>query len=228
MELAGNIVPSAWMAAEGLIAHENARRRRRLGLCDPICCNRFLLWGLAGVVWLVLEIVVLVQEIEFALNGRWSDATAAIPPGRSPRETVDGSASRRVRVPDVRADRSLRNAREHRHDGLVLRHSGERALDTDDRLEQGRGIPQINEPAAIPLNEVDHEPGRDPIDQQRRPLRASIFDLWSKPSAMPISRLLEARELALQQFWHRLPNSIAIQLVAQPEYDEPVGDGEIR
>lgn len=75
MELAGNIAPSSWMAAEGLIAYANARRRGRLGLCDPISCNRFFLWGLAGVVWLALEIVVLVQEIEFALNGRWSDAT---------------------------------------------------------------------------------------------------------------------------------------------------------
>jgi hypothetical protein len=70
MELAGNLAPSAWMAAEGLIAHRNARRRERLGLCDPLTCNRFLLWGIAGAIWLLLEFVVLAQEIQLRLAGR--------------------------------------------------------------------------------------------------------------------------------------------------------------
>jgi hypothetical protein len=74
-ELAANIVPSAWMAWEGMIAYESARKRRSLGLCSPLLCNRFLLWGLAGAVWSMLEIVALAQEIELTLTGRGSDLT---------------------------------------------------------------------------------------------------------------------------------------------------------
>lgn len=39
----------AWTAAEGLLQHRMAMRRLALGLADPVVANRFLLWGLFGV-----------------------------------------------------------------------------------------------------------------------------------------------------------------------------------
>lgn len=36
----------AWGAAEALVYYRGARRRRDLGLADPLVTNRFLLWGL--------------------------------------------------------------------------------------------------------------------------------------------------------------------------------------
>jgi hypothetical protein len=37
-----------WTAIEGLLQHRNARRRAALGLGDPVVANRFLLWGVFG------------------------------------------------------------------------------------------------------------------------------------------------------------------------------------
>jgi len=75
VELVANIAPSVWMAAEGMIAYQNAKRRLRLGICDALSCNRFLLWALAGVGWAALEIFSFAQELELALVGRWSILT---------------------------------------------------------------------------------------------------------------------------------------------------------
>ena len=72
VELVANVAPSAWMAAEGLNEYRRATQRRRLGLCEPLICNRFLLWGAAGLIWMLLEFVVLAQEIEHARIGEWS------------------------------------------------------------------------------------------------------------------------------------------------------------
>ena len=72
VELVAEIAPSAWMAAEGMIAYGSAKKRLRLGLCDALSCNRFLLWGLAGMVWAALEIVTFAQEYEIAVAGNQS------------------------------------------------------------------------------------------------------------------------------------------------------------
>jgi len=73
-EMLANIAPSAWMAVEGLIAYSSAKRRRRLGLCGAVTCNRLLLWGLAGVFWVGLEVVSFAQVLELTLIGRASVA----------------------------------------------------------------------------------------------------------------------------------------------------------
>jgi len=39
----------AWTAVEGLLYHEKLRRRRALGLGDPVVANRVWLWGMSGV-----------------------------------------------------------------------------------------------------------------------------------------------------------------------------------
>jgi hypothetical protein len=37
-----------WTAIEGIVHHNMAVRRMALGLADPVICNRFLLWGVFG------------------------------------------------------------------------------------------------------------------------------------------------------------------------------------
>jgi hypothetical protein len=40
-------------------------------LCDALTSNRFLLWGVAGAIWLLLQFVVLFQYIEYAATQQW-------------------------------------------------------------------------------------------------------------------------------------------------------------
>jgi hypothetical protein len=69
-EFVGGFAPSVWMAVEGFVHHSKARRRLALGLCDATMCNRFLLWGIAGVLWILLELVITAQDHAFSLFGR--------------------------------------------------------------------------------------------------------------------------------------------------------------
>jgi hypothetical protein len=73
-ETLGVVIPMAWMGTEGLYQYRKTRRRQRLDLCEPSVCHRFLLWGLAGSVWLLLEVLVVFQEIDYELTGQWSTA----------------------------------------------------------------------------------------------------------------------------------------------------------
>jgi hypothetical protein len=73
-ESLGVVIPMAWMGAEGLSQYRTTRQRRRLGLCEPSVCHRFLLWGLAGSLWLLLELLIVFQEIDYELTGQWSTA----------------------------------------------------------------------------------------------------------------------------------------------------------
>ena len=50
----------------------------RLGLCEPIVCNRYLLWCLTGVVWVVYDFSVIVQQIEFEVTQLWSTSMDAV------------------------------------------------------------------------------------------------------------------------------------------------------
>ena len=49
-EWTGYTFPFFWAGVEAFSQYATARRRRKHGLCDPIVCNRFLLWGIYGVV----------------------------------------------------------------------------------------------------------------------------------------------------------------------------------
>jgi hypothetical protein len=64
--------PLVWMGAEGFSHYAKARQRRRLGLCEPLACNRYLLWGLSGALWALLEFVVIGQDIVYQRTGAWS------------------------------------------------------------------------------------------------------------------------------------------------------------
>jgi hypothetical protein len=68
----------AWTGVEGFIQHHKARQRRRLGLCEPMICNRYLLWGLTGTVWVVYESAAVVQQIEYEITQVWSTSMDAV------------------------------------------------------------------------------------------------------------------------------------------------------
>jgi hypothetical protein len=72
LEWVGRVAPMVWMGTEGFVHYHKARSRRRLGLCDPLVCNRFLLWGLTGALWVVLELVIVFQNIDYELTQRWT------------------------------------------------------------------------------------------------------------------------------------------------------------
>lgn len=63
-----------WVAVEGLIHYFNARERVRLGLCDPLVCNRYLLWGITGTVWTVVWGMSAIGYLEFEIQHFWSSA----------------------------------------------------------------------------------------------------------------------------------------------------------
>ena len=73
LEFFGAVAPTTWMGAEGFAQYFKARRRLKLGLCEPMACNRFLLWGLAGSLWVVLEAVLTANDLALALTGQWSE-----------------------------------------------------------------------------------------------------------------------------------------------------------
>jgi hypothetical protein len=68
----GEIVPAIWIGAEGLHHYGTTRPRVRLGLCEPIVGHRFLLWGIAGVFWILLDFVIVGQYIDFWATRSWS------------------------------------------------------------------------------------------------------------------------------------------------------------
>jgi len=72
VDWAAGFVPISWVGVEGFIAYSKARRRVQLGLCDPLACNRYLIWGITGIVWIAYSWILLYQTVEFEANGVWS------------------------------------------------------------------------------------------------------------------------------------------------------------
>jgi hypothetical protein len=73
LEFFGSFAPCAWMGAEGFAQYFKTRRRLKLGLCEPMTCNRFLLWGIAGALWMILEAIVTMNDLVYAFAGYWSE-----------------------------------------------------------------------------------------------------------------------------------------------------------
>lgn len=78
LEFVGSIAPMGWMTAEGFVQYTKARQRRRLGLCAPLVCHRFLLWGLVGMLWLLLELSLIAESAVYEVTLRWSDSLALL------------------------------------------------------------------------------------------------------------------------------------------------------
>ena len=71
-EWIAHVTPSIWIGVEGLHHYGTSRRGVRLGLCEPIASHRYLLWGLAGVSWTLLELASIVQSFDFWAHRSWS------------------------------------------------------------------------------------------------------------------------------------------------------------
>ncbi len=78
LECVGSIARMGWRVAVGFIQYTKARQRRRLGLCAPLVCNRFLLWGLVGMLWLLLELSLIAENAVYEVTLRWSDSLALL------------------------------------------------------------------------------------------------------------------------------------------------------
>jgi hypothetical protein len=70
----GSLVALGWMGAEAFAEYRKARQRRRLGLCAPLVCNRYLLWGLASAFWVILEFADIADYLVYEHTGQWADA----------------------------------------------------------------------------------------------------------------------------------------------------------
>jgi len=66
------VAPAVWMTAEGFAHYFRARRRLKLGFCEPMDCHRFLLWGVAGALFMILEGITTASDLVNALTGSWS------------------------------------------------------------------------------------------------------------------------------------------------------------
>jgi len=58
-EWLGYTLAPLWVGAEGILAFQNARKRVRLDLCDPIVANRYLLWGLFGILQVCGSLIII-------------------------------------------------------------------------------------------------------------------------------------------------------------------------
>jgi len=74
LEFFGSVAPTIWMGVEGFAQYFKTRKQLQLGLCDPMTCNRFLLWGIAGSLWAVLEGVIAVSDSVYRSTGLWSES----------------------------------------------------------------------------------------------------------------------------------------------------------
>ncbi len=45
LEITGYVAPATWTCVEAASEHIRARRRLKVGLCEPLVCNRLLLWA---------------------------------------------------------------------------------------------------------------------------------------------------------------------------------------
>jgi hypothetical protein len=72
VEWVGIIAAEAWIGAEACVQYGKMRQRLRLDMGDPLLCNRFLLLGIASILWMSLQFVIVVQYIEHEISQRWS------------------------------------------------------------------------------------------------------------------------------------------------------------
>jgi hypothetical protein len=77
-EWVGMLTPFVWAALEGFAQYVQGRRRVRLGLCDPIVCNRFLLWGFFGAMQLCTYLTLIPLYLDFKTNGQFSVSIEAV------------------------------------------------------------------------------------------------------------------------------------------------------
>jgi hypothetical protein len=77
-EWAGMTLPFIWFGIEGVFQYSGARRRSKLGLCDRMTCNRFMLWTLAGFFMIGSNVAVFLQYFEYEREAQFSGAMDAL------------------------------------------------------------------------------------------------------------------------------------------------------
>jgi hypothetical protein len=65
-------LPFGWAGIEAFAQYLRARRRMQHGLCDPMVCNRFLLWGLYGALSLVVSLLILPMYLHYERHGQFA------------------------------------------------------------------------------------------------------------------------------------------------------------
>jgi len=74
LEWVGYTLPFGWASSETLAHYSRARRRKQLGLCDPLVCNRYLLWALFGAMQVGLSLILLPQYAEYEATNQFTAA----------------------------------------------------------------------------------------------------------------------------------------------------------
>jgi hypothetical protein len=72
LEWIGFTLPFAWTAVDTFIQFLQAGRRVRIGLCDRLVCNRYLLWTLFSLFQVGLCVIILPQYAEFEATNEFS------------------------------------------------------------------------------------------------------------------------------------------------------------
>jgi hypothetical protein len=72
LEWVGFTVPFGWAGSEAFAQYRQARRRVRLELCDPLVCNRYLLWALFGALQACSCLVLLPQYSEYETTSQFT------------------------------------------------------------------------------------------------------------------------------------------------------------
>jgi hypothetical protein len=71
-EWGGYTFPFVWAGVEAFLQYATARRRRKHGLCDPVVCNRFLLWGIYGVISVIGSLLILPMYAHYGRSGEFA------------------------------------------------------------------------------------------------------------------------------------------------------------
>jgi hypothetical protein len=77
IEWIGYTVPCIWMCCEGALSNAAARKRVRIGLCDPIVANRYLLFACFG----FCQTAACASELSWAYGNSTGGAAASISEG---------------------------------------------------------------------------------------------------------------------------------------------------
>ncbi len=78
LEWVGFTLPFGWASSEAFAHYRQARRRVRLGLCDPLVCNRYLLWALFGALQACLCLALLAQYSEYETTSQFTATWGAL------------------------------------------------------------------------------------------------------------------------------------------------------
>jgi hypothetical protein len=78
LEWLGYTVPPAWISVEAFLAYAGAKRRKRIGLCDALVANRYLLWAFHGLFGVGGSLSVIAMYSDYAATGTFSAWTDSL------------------------------------------------------------------------------------------------------------------------------------------------------